>query len=436
MVACSHGHWGGRGRGRWSSHGQESILESGDIEALLGDDSTTAFATLNMEHLAPWSAAAGDPRDYLPSDSAEPEPFPGPVLGDHQSELGAAGARLPAPPLPGTAAAQVAQAFGRRMSFQSAPGVAERQADPPSSVPRILPSTDLEEPDLAGNREAPLAPPPGTAAAAVARAFAKMSTVERAPLQPHAPPPQPGGGHAPIGTAVRSARAAPDEPPSRAAACGHAGYCALQREGSVPPTPGVAAAQVASAFARLRSRSNSPRDSDAAADDPKSDETSRSAQHHDRAACQAFHAGACSACDVSDTASQGASGAVDGPRRASIAGRPDCWEHQAVTMQEAPESSRAAIAAPRSERCENGQGCEGARGNAIGELDAAARVEAKAAGRQGKGKERAGSSAKTWTEVCFPLHPLSPTSLGLMASCGSLNTRNPATAWWLWRVIC
>ncbi|BDA42334.1 probable E3 ubiquitin-protein ligase XBOS32 at N-terminal half [Coccomyxa sp. Obi] len=402
---ASHGPWGGHayGRGRWSSHGQESILESGDIEALLGDDdTTTAFATLNMEHLAPWSAAAGEPRDYLPSDSAEPEHSPEPVLGDHQLERGAAGARMPAPPLPGTAAAQVAQAFGRRLTFQSAAqGTAERQAGPPSSLPRTLPSTDLEEADLqATSRQASLAPPPGAAAAAVARAFAKMSTAERSPPQPHVLPSQPGGGHAPSATAVRSATVAADEP-SRAAASGHAGYCALQREDSVPPTPGVAAAQVASAFARLRSRSNSPRDSDA--DAHKSDENSYAAQHLDRAPCQAFHMGACSAeatCGASDAASQGSSQAQERPRRAFMAGRHDCWEHQAGALQEAPESSGAGFAASRSENGGDGQACAGARGSATGELDAAAGGEAKAPGRHGKGKERAGSSAKAWTEMC------------------------------------
>lgn len=432
MLACSHGHWGGRayGRGRWSSHGQESILESGDIEALLGDDdSTTAFATLNMEHLAPWSAAAGEPREYLPSDSAEPEHFPGPVLRDHQSERGATGARLPAPPLPGTAAAQVAQAFGRRLTVQSGPSIAERQAGPPSSVPRTLPSTDMEEPDLAAAREASLAPPPGAAAAAVARAFAKMSTAERSHPQPNDPF---CGGHAPSATAVRSATAAPDEP-STAAACGHAGYCALQREGSVPPTPGVAAAQVASAFARLRSRSNSPRDSDAAADAHKSDDNSCAAQHLDRAPCQAFNAGACNAeatCGASDAASQGSSEARDGPRRgASMAGRHNYLDHQAEAIQETPESSGAGF-----EHAGDGQACEGARGSAIGELDGTAGGEVKAPGRQGKGKERAGSSAaKTWTEVCPPQQPSFPQPQSLSATAG-LCTRHLATAYLSCRV--
>lgn len=405
VFACSYGHWGGRayGRGRWSSHGQESILESGDIEALLGDDSAPAFATLNMELLAPWSAAAGEPRGYLPSDGAEPERSPQPFVGDHQSEIGAAGARMPAPPLPGTAAAQVAEAFGRRLTFQSTTGVAERQAGPSTLVPHTLPSIDLEEPDLAASRQASLAPPPGAAAAAVARAFAKMSTTERCPLQPQAPPSQPGGGHAPSATAVRSATDAPEEV-SGAAACGHAGYCAMQRNGSVPPTPGVAAAQVASAFARLRSRSNSPRDSNAAADAHTSDNNPCSAQHCNCTPYQALDAGACHAeatCGISDAASE----APDRPQRASMARRHDCWEPQAGSMQAALESSGAGFAAFRSEHGGDGQASEGARGSAVGELVgiASARGEAKAPGRQGKGKERAGSSAKTWTEVRPPL---------------------------------
>ncbi|KAK9901580.1 hypothetical protein WJX75_003093 [Coccomyxa subellipsoidea] len=112
-----HGEWNGPvyGRGRWSSHGQESIMESCDIEAILGDENPPSFVTLNSEQLAAWSQT--ELSNGMPTDSVQPSTLTLPLLEDHP-DSGLSGARDTAPPPPSSAAAQVAQAFGRHLSFR------------------------------------------------------------------------------------------------------------------------------------------------------------------------------------------------------------------------------------------------------------------------------------------------------------------------------
>ncbi len=378
LYACSYAEWGGHGygRARWSSHGQESILESCDIEGILGDENAPAFDTLNADQLAPWRAQ--EPRDTLRTRPAQPSPLMRPLLEDHDHIEGAtpSAAEVAAPPPPGSAAAQVAQAFGRR---QSIPAIGASSGVTSSAAhSSVAPASSVEEPD-AISRQGSIAPPPGAAAAAVARAFARISTADKEPAQLPTDATQ---------VAYRSAAArlpAPD--------VGSGGQCTLQREGSVPPTPGLAAAQVASAFARLRSSSSSPRETDTSDSGRKSVDRPRESKAYQHSPSLLSKLGACNgglACAHSHAAAD-----ILMPHVAPA--EQDSWgEPAAGDMQAALERSRKDTGGSRDGRSIDADTSEGAAGSAADVKPG--KGDGKGPSRHsGKGKERA--SAKTWTEV-------------------------------------
>lgn len=374
-------------------------MESCDIEAILGDENPPSFVTLNSEQLAPWSQT--ELSNGMPTDSVQPSTLTLPLLEDHPDSA-LSGARDIAPPPPCSAAAQVAQAFGRHLSFRASPAgsatggssAVASPAEPRAGTPRTaLPahlSSSMEEPDVDLSRQGPVAPPPGAAAAAVARAFARMAVAEKAP-----PVPSTAAAH----LADRSAAArtqAREVSGGTAGDCSDAGKCTLQREGSVPPTPGLAAAQVASAFARLRSSSSSPREIDAAADSHKTDDQPCSLEHHQHIPTSMMDIRACNgsmACGSSHATAQGSESGRGHHGNVQEASCHDSWSEPAArNAHEAMEESTKDSAVlhdgdGHGEQCPTRTAADKSGGG-----------EGKGPNRHaGKGKERA--SAKAWTEV-------------------------------------
>lgn len=330
-----------------------------------------------------------------------------PLLEDDLEE-GDCAARPAGPPSPGSAAAQVAQVFGRGLSV--AQGSRRGSNDnscvgaPVRGVPEVPrpASVDPEEAAGLGSRQQSLAPPPGAAAAAVAAAFAKMSTAERAP-QPRA------AAAAQLGAAAAVPAGGQAGESSSRRTSSDAGQFGLQSEGSVPPTPGIAAAQVASAFARLRSRSNSPRDAEDHSDDAGRQSGQLSSSQN--AASAPIAAGSPRACNVGHAVCGGHEIAPDeiaashGAIFAFVeAGTPPNTVQASSSVQEPVEGSKKVGAG--SSRRDSKAGMALLEGN----FEAAApagKSESKMPSRHsGKGKERAGVSAKPWTEVCSSLQAM------------------------------
>ena len=374
-------------------------MESCDIEAILGDENPPSFVTLNSEQLAAWSQT--ELSNGMPTDSVQPSTLTLPLLEDHP-DSGLSGARDTAPPPPSSAAAQVAQAFGRHLSFRGSPAgsatggssAAASSAEPRAGTPRTALlahlSSSMEEPDVHLSRQGPVAPPPGAAAAAVARAFARMAVAEKAPPVPSTAAAQLADRSAAARTQAREAYG------GTAGDCSDAGKCMLQREGSVPPTPGLAAAQVASAFARLRSSSSSPREVDAAADSHKSDDQPCSSQHHQHIPSSMMDLRACNgstACGSSHAISQGSEAGRGHHGNVQEASCHDSWSEPAArNAHEAMDESTKDSAVMH-----NGDG-HGEQCPTRTAADKLGRGEGKGPNRHaGKGKERA--SAKAWTEV-------------------------------------
>ncbi|EIE20806.1 hypothetical protein COCSUDRAFT_54237 [Coccomyxa subellipsoidea C-169] len=176
---------------------------------------------------------------------------------------------------------------------------------------------------------------------------------------------------------------------------GSGGQCTLQREGSVPPTPGLAAAQVASAFARLRSSSSSPRETDTSDSGRKSVDRPRMSKAYQHSPSLLSKLGACNgglACGHSHAAAED----ILMPHVAPA--EQDSWgEPAAGDMQAALERSRKDTGGSRDGRSIDADISKGAAGSAADVKPG--KGDGKGPSRHScKGKERA--SAKTWTEMC------------------------------------
>jgi len=314
-------------------------------------------------------------------------------------------ARPAGPPSPGSAAAQVAQVFGHGLSV--AQGSRRGSSDNGSvgahvrAVPEMPRQASVDPVEAAGldSRHQTLVPPPGSASAAVAAAFAKMSTAERAP-QPRA------AAAAQLGAAaVVPAGWQAGETGSRRTST-DAGQFGLQREGSVPPTPGIAAAQVASAFARLRSRSNSPRDAedhsgDAGRQSGQPSNSQNAASDPMAASSPSVDHAVCGGHEIALDEAAASHGAFVAPVEA---GNAPGTTQTSSSAQEPVEGSKKAGAGSSSRDSKAGMAM------LEGNFEAAApagKSDGKMSSRHSrKGKERAGVSAKPWTEVCNSVRAL------------------------------